>query len=133
MSHGRILRALAAAAIVVAVIIGWRWYATREALRTVEAFRDRTVDNAEQQQARSAAAREAANLRATRALGFASGANASHLIIDRDPGALDQATPTLCGLARTGSATPLPDHPIQVSVGAPGKPSSPIGTITCPR
>ena len=133
MKHGRLLRALAAAAIAVAVVIGWRWYASREALRTVEEFRQRTVEGAQQQQARNDAARDAATLRATRAIGFASGPNNSHLIVDRDPGDLTQATPRLCDLARTASTGPLPTHPIQVSVGAPGKPSTAIGTITCAR
>lgn len=132
MKHGRLLRALTAAAIVVAVVIGWRWYATREALRTVENFHQRTVERAQQQQAHAAAARDAATLRAVRAIGFASGPNASHLIIDRDPGDLAQATPTLCRLARTASATALPDQPIQVAIGTLGKASSPLGQITCP-
>jgi hypothetical protein len=58
-------------------------------------------------------------------------AKGGHLIVDRDPGTLDDSGPHLCRLAALVAPEPISGRELIVSVGQPGRPQGVVGSLRC--
>ncbi|MBX3725063.1 MAG: hypothetical protein KF823_04020 [Xanthomonadales bacterium] len=94
-----------------------------------------TLERLERERAHAAAQRDAAAVQAriesVRAVGVAVGPQRAHLLVDVDPGPLNQARDHLCSLVRASHGAPLAGRPVTVSVSRPRAGDRLVGEIRC--